>query len=107
VVANGSYQLLWYCDVVGCGYRTTPVPQMLPGVPAIAAVPITEDFRGIVGRCSVRGCDNEDVEWQHWFPQAIDGELAARFPQGYLCREHHEEWGHRVTPTLNPPRRGR
>ncbi len=68
-------------------------------------LPITEDYVGQFARCIVRGCEADDVELNHFAPQAIFGPDADLWPTGYLCVRHHREWGERVTPQLNRPRR--
>ena len=65
------------------------------------------DRRGYVAICSVRGCGSDDVELNHFAPRAIFREEADDWPTAYLCRKHHQEWGQRVTPSLNPPPRPR
>lgn len=106
IAANGSFQAIWSCSE--CDYVTSSIPhhlaERLSGT-TVSDLRVVEDFRGLYAQCSVRGCDRDDVELQHWYPRAIDPEKAARYPQTYLCRTHHEEWGHEVTPLLNPPRR--
>lgn len=68
-------------------------------------IPVVSDYRGSLGRCSVKGCESEDVELNHFAPQATFGSESWNWPTGYLCRTHHREWGERVTPHLNRPRR--
>lgn len=68
-------------------------------------LPVTENYAGLYGRCIVHGCESEEVELNHFAPQAIFGAAANDWPTGYLCLEHHREWGERVTPQLNRPRR--
>lgn len=104
-VANGSLQIIWFCGK--CDYRTTPVPHEVVinlGM-SVRTLPIVEDYAGLFGRCIVRGCLSDEVELNHFAPQAIFGEAADDWPTGYLCVKHHQEWGERVTPQLNRPRR--
>lgn len=105
-VANGSLQVIWKCN--WCGLKTTPVPQRLVtehGI-SIHELPIVEDYAGLYARCIVRGCGSDEVEWNHIAPKGIFGEDEAEdWGQVAMCRRHHEEWGNRVTPQLNPPRK--
>lgn len=104
-VANGTLQVVWTCAL--CDYRSSSVPQYLAiehGI-NIRALPIVEDYAGLYGRCVVRGCTSDEVELNHFAPQAIFGPAADDWPTGYLCIQHHREWGERVTPQLNRPRR--
>jgi hypothetical protein len=45
-------------------------------------------------------CGARDVELHHWAPRAMFGEEADRWPQDYLCHDHHAEWHRTVTPGL-------
>lgn len=104
-VANGSLQVIWRCSF--CGFRSTPVPHYLAesmGI-SVRGLPIVEDYAGIYARCIVRGCGSDEVEWHHFGPQAIFEEEADKWGIVALCRKHHQEWGERVTPQLNPARR--
>lgn len=105
VVANGSKQVVWACGL--CDYRTTPIPHHLIASYGIdiRALPTIESYAGLYGRCIVRGCESDEVELNHFAPQAIFGDTADDWPTGYLCVPHHREWGERVTPQLNRPRR--
>jgi hypothetical protein len=105
-VSNGALQVIWTCN--WCGQKTTPVPHHLLGRAGvnIRELPIVEDYAGLYGRCIVRGCSSYEVEWHHIAPVAIFGDDADRWGLMALCREHHQEWGERVTPWLNRPRRG-
>ena len=87
--------------------KSTPVPHSLvteKGI-SIPALPIVEDYAGLYARCIVQGCGSDEVEWHHFGPQAIFGDEADKWGIVALCRRHHEEWGQRVTPQLNHPRR--
>ncbi len=105
-VANGALQVIWTC--AGCGYRSTPVPHLEAerhGV-RVHELPIFEDHAGRYARCVVAGCGSDEVEWNHIAPKGIFGEdEAERWGMVALCRRHHQEWGERVTPQLNPPHR--
>lgn len=105
-VANGSLQVVWTCSF--CNYRSTPVPHYVVADHGIdvRALAIVEDYAGLYGRCIVRGCESDEVELNHFAPQAIFGDAADDWPTGYLCVKHHREWGERVTPHLNHPRKG-
>jgi hypothetical protein len=103
-VANGTLQVIWLC--ADCEYRSSSIPHyvvMELGV-KIRELPIVEDYAGLYGRCVVRGCESDEVELNHFAPQAIFGQEADDWPTGYLCIKHHREWGERVTPQLNSPR---
>lgn len=104
-MSNGALQVIWSC--VLCDYRSNPVPHHVAdayGV-VVARLPIVEDFAGRYARCVVEGCGSEEVEWNHIAPRAIFGHEADKWGTVALCRRHHQEWGERVTPQLNPPRR--
>lgn len=105
-VANGTFQLVWTCG--RCAYSSSSVPHAIAtgavGV-FVDELPWLADYVGNNPPCQVDGCDESATEEQHWFPRAVDAEKAARYPKGYLCRRHHEEWGNLVTPNLNPPKR--
>lgn len=104
-VANGSLQIIWMCG--HCDYRTSSIPHHILAEIGIdiRELPIVEDYAGLYGRCVVKGCTSDEVELNHFAPQAIFGEAADDWPTGYLCIPHHREWGERVTPHLNRPRR--
>lgn len=103
--ANGSLQVVWSCGV--CDYRTSAVPHYVVQANGIniRQLPIIEDYAGLYARCVVRGCLADEVELNHFAPQAIFGDAADDWPMGYLCVAHHREWGERVTPQLNKTRR--
>lgn len=104
-IANGSIQVIWSCGL--CDYRSSSLPHYLAAERGIdiRSLPIVEDYAGLYGRCVVRGCESDEVELNHFAPQAIFGPTADDWPTGYLCVKHHREWGERVTPQLNRPRR--
>lgn len=103
-VANGTLQVIWICN--WCGQKSTPVPQYLAAGHGIIIrdLPLIEDYAGLYARCIVRGCGSDEVEWHHFGPQAIFGDEADKWGIVALCRRHHQEWGERVTPGLNPRR---
>ena len=103
--SNGAIQIIWSCGI--CDYRSSAIPHYVAQAARvdIRTLPITEDYAGLFGRCIVRGCTSDEVELNHFAPQAIFGEQADDWPTGYLCIKHHQEWGERVTPHLNRPRR--
>jgi hypothetical protein len=105
-IADGSLQVIWACWT--CTYRTLSVPHLIVSELGIdiRKLPISEDYAGLYGRCIVKGCTSDEVQLNHFGPQAIFGEEADNWPTGYLCVTHHREWGERVTPHLNPARRG-
>ena len=104
-VANGSLQVVWTCRT--CGYRSTPIPHYVAERHVhVRELPIIEDYAGLYARCIVRGCGSDEVEWHHLAPRAIFEDAADDWGIIALCRKHHQEWGERVTPQLNPPRRG-
>lgn len=105
IAANGSFQVIWSCGL--CEYKTSSVPHwVLERIGMdIRDLPVIESYAGIYGRCIVKGCESEEVELNHFGPQAIFGPDADDWPTGYLCLKHHREWGERVTPHLNRPRR--
>lgn len=104
-VANGTSQVIWTCG--RCGQPTSAVPYAIARAAgqAIDELPITTDYQSTTPSCEVLGCDRTDTEANHTYPRAIDPVKAEAYPIVYLCRMHHEEWGHDVTPHLNPPRR--
>lgn len=104
VAHNGSAQVVWRCP--DCSFLSSPIPHHVISARGvqIASLPVVEDYRGMFGRCCVKGCDSTDVELNHFAPRAIFRDQADDWPTGYLCRRHHAEWGERVTPYLNPPR---
>jgi hypothetical protein len=104
IAANGSFQFRARCYecrrwasssiahayVYSLGLRFTDIE-------------VIRDARGYLAICSVRGCGSDDVELNHFAPRAIFGTQADEWPTAFLCRKHHQEWGQRVTPQLNPP----
>lgn len=103
--ADGTWQAVWTCS--NCEYRTSAIAhyELERRGMAIRDLPVVESYLGQFGRCVVKGCESVDVQLNHFGPRAIFRDDADRWPTGYLCREHHREWGERVTPHLNPPRR--
>lgn len=97
--------MIWLCGA--CDYRSSSVPHHVAQMAGIniRELDIVEDYAGQYGRCIVRGCTTDLVELNHFAPRAIFGDEAEDWPTGYLCPEHHREWGERVTPQLNRPRR--
>lgn len=104
-VGNGTSQVLWTCRA--CGHTTSSVPYAFARAAgqSVDDLPIGTDYLGLNPGCEVTGCERRDTELNHTYPRAIDPEKAEIYPQVWLCRFHHEEWGHDVTPHLNPPRR--
>mgnify|MGYP000849599729 CR=1 FL=1 len=53
--------------------------------------------------CAVEGCNRTDTQLHHWLPRhkVADYDLPARFPQSYLCPEHHALWHKLVTPEMS------
>jgi len=62
----------------------------------IRNLPVIGDFRGQLGRCSVKGCESEAVEDHHFAPQALFGTAADEWPRALLCVNHHTEWHQRI-----------
>jgi hypothetical protein len=64
---------------------------------------IVKDNRSEDYPCAV--CGHHETELHHWAP----GYLADNFedphdwPTAWLCRKHHEEWHHAVTPAMYLP----
>jgi hypothetical protein len=105
VAHNGAIQVVWRCRI--CDYMSSAIPHsLLDGYGIdIRSLPTILSYAGRYGRCIVRGCESDEVELNHFAPQAIFGEEADAWPTGYLCVTHHREWGERVTPHLNHPRK--
>ncbi len=103
--ANGAIQIIWTCDF--CDFRSSAIPHPIVAERGIdiRKLPILVDYGGLYGRCIVRGCGSDEVELNHFAPQAIFGAAADDWPTSYLCVRHHREWGERVTPGLYPARR--
>lgn len=106
IASSGAYALLAWCHECG-RWASGAIPTYHLDRLGLRAddIRVVADHRGSLGRCSVRGCDSEDVELNHFAPQATFGEASWDWPTAYLCRRHHREWGERVTPHLNRPRR--
>lgn len=51
------------------------------------------------GSCSVRGCQNTDVEKHHIMPRHLHN-LYEDWPTILLCRKHHKEWHEFLTPDM-------
>lgn len=103
---NGRVQVGPYCR--GCGRRPFPgrpfvsASQFTPE--QIAAMPLAEDYRNPDLTCAVCGCERSDVEWNHYAPRALFGSEADRWPAGWLCTDHHEEWHKRTRTGSYAPR---
>ncbi len=65
----------------------------------LADMRVRVDNRDPRHTCCVQGCGDFETEWNHFAPRHLWGEgESARWPAGWLCREHHREW-HRRTRT--------
>jgi hypothetical protein len=97
IAGNGSYQVRPWCDECG-RWATGSVPQAMLRSRGIQPrdLPVVDDARGTIGRCSFRGCDREAVEDHHFAPRAIFGDTADDWPRALLCVEHHVEWHRRM-----------
>jgi hypothetical protein len=97
IAGNGSYNLLVWC--LSCDRWATGAVglHVLDGSGAAATdFPVVADYRGVIGRCARRGCDQEAIEDHHFAPQAVFREEADDWPRALLCREHHMEWHRRM-----------
>ena len=45
-------------------------------------------------------CSQLGVENHHWSPRHLFGDEAERWPQDWLCKEHHDQWHNTVTPNM-------
>lgn len=106
VAGNGSLHILAWCDECQrWSSSAIPASYVRSMDVSIDMLPVVADHRGFFAVCSVRGCWSDDVELNHFAPRGIFGGEADDWPTAYLCRKHHQEWGERVTPSLNPPQR--
>lgn len=106
IASSGAYGLLVWCsECARWASGAIPLSVLDPMGLRPSDIPVVADYRGSLGRCSVKGCESEDVELNHFAPQATFGAEAWDWPTAYLCRAHHLEWGTRTTPHLNRPRR--
>jgi hypothetical protein len=93
---NGSKQIVDVCPT--CRTQTGPLPHfavLRTGV-VIERLEVIADYRGGLGRCARRGCEQEAVEDHHFAPRAIFREEAEEWPKALLCVEHHAEWHRRM-----------
>jgi hypothetical protein len=97
IAGNGGYQVRPWCDECG-RWATGSVPLATLRARGIepAELQLVDDYRGLLGRCSHRGCEREAVEDHHFAPLAVFGPEADDWPRGLLCVEHHVEWHRRV-----------
>jgi len=53
--------------------------------------------------CAVEDCNRTDTQLHHWLPRhkTAEFDLPERFPQSYLCPEHHSLWHKLVTPEMS------
>lgn len=96
IAGNGAYQVRPWCDE--CGRWATgsvPLDRIRSAGIDPAGLVVLDDYRGLLGRCSYRGCDREAVEDHHFAPQAIFTD-ADDWPRALLCVEHHAEWHSRM-----------
>ena len=90
---SGAEGFAWRCQT--CRFWTAkkgggiwiPVEELRSFKVEIEALPVICDLGE---RCAV--CGKRGTELHHWFPQAINQELADKFPKDWLCVEHHREW---------------
>lgn len=54
--------------------------------------------------CVVDGCDKTESEWHHFAPYHLFGVDADKWPAGYLCKQHHQQWHRLVTPSMSHQR---
>lgn len=97
IAANGSYQVRPWC--LSCDrWATGSVPASDYKAKGFVAqdFQLLADNRGLLGRCSRRGCDREAVEVHHFAPIGIFGMEANDWPTAFLCVEHHTEWHRRM-----------
>lgn len=48
--------------------------------------------------CSYRDCGRTDAELHHWAPvNSFGWDDAERWPQSWLCRDHHRQWHRQMT----------
>ena len=107
IATNGTFQVVAWCPECE-RWSSGPLAHAWVrslGIDPTRDLPIIFDNRGLPAICSVKGCGSDDVELNHFAPRAIFKGEADDWPTAYLCRKHHREWGERVTPSLNPPRR--
>lgn len=93
IAGNGAYQVVAVCPE--CGTASQPIPHWRVPV-APSTLPVVADYRGQLGRCSRRGCDQEAVEDHHFAPRAVFGDEADDWPRALLCVPHHNEWHQRM-----------
>lgn len=107
IAANGTFQVRVRCYECkrwsSAGIHHDFVRAL--GLNPLQDLPVIRDARGFLAICSVVGCGRDDVELNHFAPRGIFGAEADDWPTAFLCRQHHTEWGNRVTPSLNPPPR--
>lgn len=67
----------------------------------IDLIPVYERAESNV--CAVEGCSRTDTQLHHWLPRhkVSEYDLPERFPQSYLCPEHHSLWHKLVTPEMS------
>lgn len=108
IAGNGSLAILCWCDECQQWSTGAVAAEAVKALGlSTSQIPVIFNYRGLYAICSVQGCGSDDVELNHFAPRAIFGAEAEAWPKAYLCRKHHREWGERVTPALNPPRRQR
>ncbi len=104
LTVSGAEQFCWTCDVCGMlnpdkskelwiprqKVESRLTSEQMDNLPVI--------MPPIYTRCAV--CGARATERHHWAPTAIFGKDSDKWPTDQLCKKHHAEWHHRVTPQL-------
>lgn len=105
IAMNGANQVYWHC--FNCDRPASKNGSNIAhselhkyGIESIEELQVIKDYRDESIKCAVEGCDSNSVEWQHWAPKHLFPQDFERWPQDYLCIEHHIEWHNKVTPNM-------
>jgi hypothetical protein len=105
VATNGAIMVYWYCEeckapvsIKSQYIRHELLRQARPPIDP-KELPVINEYAS--EPCII--CGKVHTEYHHWAPQKLRdsfGEEWPKWPGAYLCRPHHIEWHHIVTPWL-------
>jgi len=98
ILANGAKMIVEKCPK--CGRNADENQPYLPMRDYDwDKLPLYADYSLNSQPCCYKGCENKGTELHHFAPRALFSD-ADNWPQGFLCKKHHQIW-HMKTRTGN------
>lgn len=102
--ADGSTQVFFWC--VSCSRVADPLHPFISKdylklnlKVSIDSLPTIERYpNNAKPKCVV--CGKPGAQLHHFAPKHLFNNDADRWPTGYLCQEHHDEWHNKLTPDM-------